>query len=583
MSNKNNYSGTVRKLLRQYAPGLETLLRYDRTWLSHDFGAGLSVAAIALPIGIAYSELAGVPVVVGIYSAIFPLLAYAIFGSSRQLMVGPDAATCIMVAGSVGHLAGGDPEKYMALMVVLTLMTGVFYVIGGIAKLGFIANFLSQPVLVGFLNGIALLIIVGQLPKLFGYTSYTSEFFPKLLEFSNVMSHFEAVHQPTMILGIGLFGLLLALQRFAPKIPAALVVVITSIIVVFIFELVEFDIALLGSVRAGLPKFHFAVFDFAVYGELIGDAAAVMLISYTSGVLTAKSFANRNNYEIDANQEMIAFGAANILTGLFQGFPVTGADSRTAVNNATGGKTQLVGIIAAVVMLFVLFFLTGPLSYVPNAGLAVVIIVAAFGLIDFTALYDLFYISRRELMLSLGTTFGILMLGALPGVFLSLILTFAWLIYVGSRPHVTILGRTKDIGPSGYHSVLDYPDAVTYSGLLIFRFESDLLFYNIDYFKQSLLEAIEEAETPVEWVIIDASPINILDITAVQKIDALYKELATQGIVLARARAKRSRSRFFSGDWGKERDEIQSERDFPTIKDAIKAFRNRPEKPVVQD
>ena len=583
MSDESNVSVAFRNLVRQYAPGLDTLMQYDRSWLSHDFGAGLSVAAIALPIGIAYAELAGVPIVVGMYSAIFPLLAYAIFGSSRQLMVGPDAATCIMVAGSVGHLAAGGPEIYMALMVVLTLMTGVFYVIGGIAKLGFIANFLSQPVLVGFLNGIALLIIVGQLPKLFGYTSYASEFFPKLLEFFNVMSHFEAVHQPTMILGIGLFGLLIALQRFAPKIPAALVVVVTGIIVVFVFELVEFDIALLGSVRAGLPKFHFVVFDFAVYGELIGDAAAVMLISYTSGVLTAKSFASRNNYEIDANQEMIAFGAANILTGLFQGFPVTGADSRTAVNNATGGKTQLAGIIAAVVMLFVLFFLTGPLSYMPNAGLAVVIIVAAFGLIDFTALYDLFCISRRELMLSLGTTFGILMLGALPGVFLSLILTFAWLIYVGSRPHVTILGRTKDIGPKGYHSILDYPDAVTYSGLLIFRFESDLLFYNIDYFKQSLLEAIEEAETPVEWVIIDASPINILDITAVQKIDALYKELATQGIVLARARAKRSRSRFFSGDWGKERDEIQSERDFPTIKDAIKAFRNRPEKPVAQD
>jgi len=576
LSNESNVSVAFRNLVRQYAPGLDTLMQYDRSWLPRDFGAGLSVAAIALPIGIAYAELAGVPIVVGMYSAIFPLLAYAIFGSSRQLMVGPDAATCIMVAGSVGHLAGGDPEKYMAIMVVLTLMTGVFYVIGGIAKLGFIANFLSQPVLVGFLNGIALLIIVGQLPKLFGYTSYASEFFPKLLEFFNVLSHFEAVHQPTMILGIGLFGLLIALQYFAPKIPAALVVVMTGIIVVFVFELVEFDIALLGSVRAGLPEFHFVVFDFAVYAELIGDAAAVMLISYTSGVLTAKSFASRNNYEIDANQEMIAFGAANILTGLFQGFPVTGADSRTAVNNATGGKTQLVGIIAAAVMLFVLFFLTGPISYMPTAGLAVVIMVAAFGLIDFNALYDLFCVSRRELMLSLGTTFGILVLGALPGVFLSLILTFAWLIYVGSRPHVTILGHTKDIGPKGYHSVLDYPDAITYPGLLLFRFESDLLFYNIDYFKQSLLEAIEAAETPVEWVIIDASPINIMDTTAVQKIDDLTEELAAQGIVLVRARAKRSRSRFFSGDWGKERDEAQSERDFPTIGDALKAFNNRP-------
>ncbi|MEH6361324.1 MAG: SulP family inorganic anion transporter [Amylibacter sp.] len=584
MSDMNNHSGAFRKLLRQYAPGLETLSRYERTWLSHDFGAGLSVAAIALPIGIAYAELAGVPVVVGMYSAIFPLLAYALFGSSRQLMVGPDAATCIMVAGSIGHLAGGDPEKYLALMVLLTLMTGTLFIIGGIAKLGFIANFLSQPVLVGFLNGVALLIIVGQFPKLFGYTSYTSGFFPKLLEFFNIMNHFEAVHQPTMILGIGLFVLLITLQRFAAKVPAALVVVITGIIAVVVFDLQEYDIAVLGVVPAGLPTFHFAVFDFEVYGELVGDAAAVMLISFTSGVLTAKSFASRNHYDIDANQEMIAFGAANILTGLAQGFPVTGADSRTAVNNAMGGKSQLVGIIAAVTMLIVLFFLTGPLSYVPITGLAVVIIVAAFGLIGFTALYDLFRISQRELMLSLGTTFGILVLGALQGVFLSLILTFAWLIYVGSRPHVTILGRTtKGLGPKGFHSVLDYPDAETYPGLIIYRFESDLLFYNIDYFKQSLLEAIDEEETPVEWVIIDASPINILDLTAVQKIDVLHKELAARGILLARARAKRSRARFFSGGWGKQRDETQKERDFPTISDAIKAFNNRPKKSVAQD
>ena len=455
-------------------------------------------------------------------------------------------------------------------------MTGVFFIIGGIAKLGFTANFLSHPVLVGFLNGISLLIIVGQVPKLFGYTSYANEFFPKLLELFSVLRHFEAVHPPTIILGFGLLGLLIGLQRFVPKVPAALVVVITGIVAVVVFDLQEYDIRVLGAVPAGLPTFHFEVFEFAVYGELIGDAAAVMLISFTSGVLTAKSFASRNNYEIDANQEMIAFGAANILTGLAQGFPVTGADSRTAVNNATGGKTQLVGIIAASAMLLVLFFLTGPLSYVPNAGLAVVIIIAAVGLFDYTALYDLFCVSRRELMLSLGTTFGILVLGALSGVFLSLILTFAWLIYVGSRPHVTILGHTKGIGPKGYHSVLDYPDAVTFPGLLIYRFESDLLFYNIDYFKQRLLEAIEEAETPVEWVIIDASPINILDITAVQKIDELTKELAAQGIVLARARAKRSRARFFSGDWGKERDETQSERDFPTINDALKAFNNRP-------
>ena len=583
MSQHDNQPGAFREQLRRIAPGLEVLSRYDRSWLPHDLGAGLSVAAIALPIGIAYAELAGVPIVVGMYSAIFPLLAYALFGSSRQLMVGPDAATCIMVAASIGHLSGGDPERYLALMVVLTLMTGVLYVIAGIARLGFVANFLSQPILVGFLNGIALLIIVGQAHKLMGYASEADGFFPKLLELFNKIDQFDQVYLPTLILSIGLLGLLLLLRRFAPKVPAALVVVITGIVLVVFFRLDDQGIAILGEVPAGLPTFNFAVFSLQTYGELFGDAAAVMLISFTSGVLTAKSFARRNKYEIEPNQEMIAFGAANLVTGVAQGFPVTGADSRTAVNDAMGGKSQLVGIIAAGAMLLVLFFLTGPLGQVPVAALAVVIMVSAFGLFDFAALRDLFTISQRELLLSGVTTFGILILGALPGVFLSVILTFLWLLYVGSRPHDTILGRTKGGGVRGFHSIQDYPDAETYPGLLIYRFEADLLFYNIDYFKQRLLKAIAEAEAPVEWVVIDASPINILDLTAVQKIDELHEELAAQGIVLARARAKRSRARFFSGDWGKQRDEKQSEIDFPTINSALKAFQKRQKRPSSPD
>ncbi len=583
MSQHDNQPGTFREQLRRIAPGLEVLSRYDRSWLPHDLGAGLSVAAIALPIGIAYAELAGVPIVVGMYSAIFPLLAYALFGSSRQLMVGPDAATCIMVAASIGHLSGGDPERYLALMVVLTLMTGVLYVIAGIARLGFVANFLSQPILVGFLNGIALLIIVGQAHKLFGYTSEAEGFFPKLLELFNKIDQFDEAYLPTLVLSAGLLGLLLLLRHFAPKVPAALVVVITGIVLVIFLGLEDQGVAVLGEVPAGLPTFHFAVFSLKTYGELFGDAAAVMLISFTSGVLTAKSFARRNKYEIRPNQEMIAFGAANIVTGIAQGFPVTGADSRTAVNDAMGGKSQLVGIIAAGAMLVVLFFLTGPLGQVPVAALAVVIIISAIGLFDFAALRDLFTISRRELLLSGVTTFGILILGALQGVFLSVILTFLWLLYVGSRPHDTILGRTKGGGVRGFHSIQDYPDAETYPGLLIYRFEADLLFYNVDYFKQRLLKAIAEAKEPVEWVVIDASPINILDLTAVQKIDELHEELAAQGIVLARARAKRSRARFFSGEWGKRRDENQSDIDFPTINSALKAFQKRPKRPVPPD
>ncbi|MCP4073983.1 MAG: SulP family inorganic anion transporter [Hyphomicrobiales bacterium] len=576
MSNDNKQPNSFRRIIRQIAPGLEALSRYERPWLPHDLGAGLSVAAIALPIGIAYAELAGVPIVVGMYSAIFPLLAYALFGSSRQLMVGPDAATCIMVAASLGHLSNGDPERYLALMVILTLMTGVLYVIAGIARLGFIANFLSQPILVGFLNGIAALIIVGQLHKLLGFSSEASGFFPKFME---IFSKVDFIHGPTLRLGFALFILLLLLRWLAPKLPAALIVVIAGIVAVVYFGLEEQGVAVLGEVPAGLPAFHFTTFDLSTYAGLLGDAAAVMIISFTSGVLTAKSFARRNRYEIDANQEMIGFGVANIVTGLAQGFPITGADSRTAVNDATGGKSQLVGIIAAGTMLLVLFFLTKPLGNVPNAGLAVVIMVSAYGLFDFTALQDLRIVSWRELVAAQITTLGILILGPLPGVILAISLTFMWLLYIGSRPNDAILGRTTGSGVKGFHSIVDYPDAKTYKGLIIYRFEADLLFYNIDYFKQRLLKAIDESQTPVEWVVIDASPINIIDMTAVQKIDELHDDLEKRGIVLARARARQSRARFLSRNWAQHRAKRQREIDFPTLNAALSAFHKRPKRP----
>ena len=313
------------------------------------------------------------------------------------------------------------------------------------------------------------------------------------------------------------------------------------------------------------------------YERLFGDAAALMLISFTSGVLTAKSFASRNRYEIDSNQEMVAFGAANIVTGLAQGFPITGADSRTAVNNAMGGKSQLVGIVAAGAMLVVLFFLTEPLAFVPQAGLAAVIMVAAVGLFDFAALRELFVISRRELLLSLITTLGVLVLGALEGVFVAVGLTFIWLLQVGSRPHDAILGRTKAMGVRGFHSLENYPEAKTYPGLLIYRFDSDVLFFNVDFFKQRLLKAIAESEAPVEWVVIDASPVNILDVTAVKRVDQLRDELADRGIVLAYARAKRGLGRFFTGDWLERNRETRGVHNFPTVSAAVDAFRKRHE------
>jgi len=556
-------------------PGLGAFTRYDRSWLRSDLGAGLSVAAIALPVGIAYADLAGVPAVIGMYSAIFPLLAYALFGSSRQLMTGPDAATCIIVAASLGPLAGGDPDRYLALMVILTLMTGIFYVVAGFSRLGFIANFLSQPILTGYLNGIALIIIAGQLQKLFGYSGEAEEFFPKLTEFIDKLDH---SHLPTLALGLGLLTVLVILRRIAPRLPAALIVVIAGIAMVVLLGLDQSGVAVLGSVPAGLPSLHIAAFEPAAFTALLGDAAGIALVSFTSGVLTAKSFARRNRYEIDANQELIAFGACNIASGLAQGFPVTGADSRTAVNNAMGGKTQLVGIVAAASMLLVLFFLTEPLAYVPTVALAAVIMVSAVGLFDFRELRNLYEVSHRELLLSIGTTLGVLILGVLPGVLLAVVLSLFWLLTVVSRPHDGVLGRVKGI--KGFHDIEDFPGATTIPGLILYRFDANLVFFNVDYFRDRLRATIAAATPPVEWVVVDASSVNVVDITALQKFDELREELAARDIVLATARIKRSLLRFFNHDWGMKHRELHARYRFHTIKAAVRAFNNRVEDEV---
>ena len=554
----------------KFMPGLGIFRRYERSWLRSDLGAGLSVAAIALPVGIAYADLAGVPAVVGMYSAIFPLLAYALFGSSRQLMTGPDAATCIIVAASLGPLAGGDPERYLALMVILTLMTGILYVVAGFSRLGFIANFLSQPILTGYLNGIALIIIAGQLRKLFGYSGEAEEFFPKLTEF---IVQLDQSHLPTLVLGLGLLAALLILRRIAPRLPAALVVVVAGIIMVVMLGLDQNGVAVLGSVPAGLPSLHIATFESATFKMLFADAAGIALVSFTSGVLTAKSFARRNRYEVDANQELIAFGACNIASGLAQGFPVTGADSRTAVNNAMGGKTQLVGVVAAAAMLVILFFLTGPLGYVPTAALAAVIMVSAVGLFDFRELRNLYEASHRELLLSVGTTLGVLILGVLPGVLLAVALSLFWLLTVVSRPHDGVLGRVKGI--KGFHHVADFPDAITIPGLILYRFDANLVFFNADYFRDRVRAVILASKTPVEWVVVDMSSVNVVDITAVQKFEELREELSARGIILATARVKRGLSRFFNYDWGVKQRARHAQYRFHTVKSAVRAFNMR--------
>jgi MFS superfamily sulfate permease-like transporter len=348
------------------------------------------------------------------------------------------------------------------------------------------------------------------------------------------------------------------------------VVVVVSILMVHWLALDQAGVAVLGEVPSGLPSLSLPSFDGTVFNELLADSAGLVLVSFTSGVLTAKSFARRNGYSIDANQELVAFGACNLASGLAQGFPVTGADSRTAVNNAMGGKTQLVGVVAGGAMLLVVIFMTAPLAYVPTTALAAVILVSAVGLFDLADLRELYRTSRREFLMSVATTAGVLLLGVLPGVLLAVALSLIWLLSVGSRPNDSVLGRVA--GRKGFHSVSDYPEAKTLPGLLLYRFDSNIVFYNADYFKSRVLAVVAAQKPPVRWVVIDASPINLVDVTGMRKVDELREELARAGVTLAIVRMKRQLERFFEPEFVAARRAASEVQHFDSVKLAINAF-----------
>ena len=563
------------------APGLVALLRYDRANLSPDVTAGLSVAAVALPVGIAYAELAQAPAVVGIYAAIFPLFAYALFGSTRELIVGPDAATCLMTAAAVGTLAAGDPDRAAALMALLSLMAGVLSIAAGLLRFGFIANFLSHPILIGYLNGVALIILVGQLPKLCGFSISGRGFFAQT---EALVAGLDRVHPASLALGLGALALLLALRRYAARWPGALIVAVVAAIVVVVFDLGAHGVALLGDVPSGLPTVRLPSIDAGEFRTLFNDAAGLALIGFASGVLTAKSFARRSGHEIDSNRELIAYGVCNVTSGLAQGFAVTGADSRTAINVAMGGRTQLVGVVAGATMLVVLLFLTAPLAALPDAALAAIIIVSACGLFDVKEMRRLWMASTRELGFSLATTAGVLLFGVLPGVTFAIVLSVLWLLMTTARPHDAVLGRAP--GVAGLHDVTDYPLATTIPGLLIYRFDADLVFFNVDHLKQRIEALVAAAAMPVEWVVIDAGAINVVDYTAVETVDALHQGLQAKGVVLVLARVKQSLGRrFFHAAWVVSRREKAAMQVFPTVESAIEAFQRRGERkaPPPQD
>ena len=501
---------------------------------SSDIFAGTAVAAIEIPTALAYAQLAGFAPVVGLYASIFPLIAYAAVGSSRQLIVGPDAATCAMVAAALVDSAGGDPVRYLNLSITLSLVVGGLCIIGGILRLGALANLLSRPILVGFLNGIALTIVTSQFGKICGISVRTDTgLFLRLGDFA---SKLNGIHLPTFLVGIATLLSILLMARFSRIVPGALVGVAAGITMMTTLHLKTWAVASVGSVPAGLPWPHFPPNFWAEAIRLLPDASGIALICFCSSMPTAKSFALRNGYEVDANRELLAIGAANLASGMSQGFAVAGADSRTAVNVQAGGRSQVSGIIAAIVMGLLLAFGTGPLESIPVASLGAILILAGAGLCDFRTLRRIYDTNRWEFLLSAVATLGVATVGVLPGVVLAVALSIILLLVRASTPYDAVLGQVP--GLDGLADMSEFSDARAIPGILVYRFDAALLFFNSEYFKRRVRENLARSQPPPQHFIFDMEAVNSIDVTGIESLEEVRSELTGRGIDLTIARAK---------------------------------------------
>jgi high affinity sulfate transporter 1 len=545
--------------LSRVVPGLPELLAYSRADFPRDIVAGLSVAAVALPVGVAYAQLAGFRPEFGLYASILPLVAYALFGTSRQLIVGPDAATCAIVAAAVGPLAAGNEVLYVSLSMALAFLAGVFCIAARFLRLGALADFLSTPILVGFLNGMALSIALGQIGKIFGFTIAKGGIIPRLVEFA---SKLNLTHPPTLAIGLLAFLVLAISPRLMPRLPAALAAMIITGAAVKLLGLDVAGVKIVGAVPAGLPQLRIPSVPVEFLPSLCAEAAGVALIGFSSMMLTARSFAVKNRYEIDVDREFAALGAANIAAALSQGFAVSGADSRTAMSDAAGGRTRVTGLVTAAAVAAVLLFFTSLLKYVPLAALGAILVKTASSLLDLRSLKTFYRVDRRELALSLLATLGVAAVGAVEAILIAVILALLRFVRLVSRPRVEVLGRVP--GLSGFHSIDRHRDAVTIPGLRLFRFNAPIVFFNAPFFKSSVLEALGP---DLKWFVIDMIPVTMLDVTGLQAVTDVIETLRARGIVFVAAGRET--------EW-RERAERRglklNHRSFPTLRAALKGY-----------
>ncbi|WP_314245170.1 SulP family inorganic anion transporter [Streptomyces kutzneri] len=539
---------------------------YRRSWLGRDALAGITVAAYLVPQVMAYAAVAGLPPVVGLWAVLPAMVLYASTGSSRLLSVGPESTTALMTAVAVGPLAGGDPGRYAVLAAGLAVVVGLVSLAAWAVRLGFLADLLSRPVLVGYLAGVALIMIVDQLPRLTGVRATGSGFFSQLYTFALDVSH---VHRPTAFLAALVLVLLLVAPRYWQLVPRPLLVLVVATALVAAFGLDDrYGIAVIGSVPSGLPVP--ALPSPGDLPQLVIPALGILLVGYSDVILTARAFADRDDpLPLDPNRELLALGAANLGAGLMQGFPVSSSASRTALAQAAKARSQAYSLFAALAVVMVLLFLGPLLAHTPSAVLGAIVVYAAVRLVELGEFRRLAAFRRRELLLALGCLLGVLAFGILYGVLIAVTLSVVELLARVARPHDAVEGMVP--GLAGMHDVDDYPAARTVPGLVIYRYDSPLFFANAENFRRRALAAVDEQSPPTRWFVLNTEANVEVDITALDAVDALRQELADRGIVLALARVKQELREDLDA-YGLTAS-VGADRIYPTLPTALEAYR----------
>ena len=557
------------RAMKRWVPGLGTIASYRREWLAKDIVAGIVLSTLLVPQGMAYAELAGLPPITGLYTSILCLLGYAAFGPSRILVLGPDSALGSMIAATILPLAGadGDPKRAIALASILALMTGAIMTLGGVAKLGFIADLISKPTMIGYMNGLALTILVGQLPKLFGFKVDAEGLIGEIDGFVKGLAHGEAVAAAAAV-GITGIVLILVLQRWLPKLPAVLIMVVLAIAATTVFSLADHGVDLVGVLPKGFPPLTIPHVRLADLGPLFAGAAGITLVALADTISTASAFAARTGQEIDGNGEMIGIGVANLAAGLFQGFPVSTSGSRTAVAERSGAKTQLTGITGAVVIIVMIVLVPGLFRNLPSPALAAVVITASLSLADIPGTVRLWRQRKAECLLSVAAFAGVALLGVLPGIAIAVALSILNVFRRAWWPYDTELGRVP--GLAGYHDMHIHPDAQRLPGLVIYRFDGPLFFANATTFRDQV-RLLARADPPPRWILIAAEPITDVDTTASDMLEDLDETLNAHGTSLVFAELK-DRVRGKIERYGLTRT-IDPNHFFPTIESALAAFR----------